>query len=473
MTTALFCLSSCSSRNPVDTTEKSKQVAVSETATPTGTFSSSQSASLTGSKSQQPAAAAPTDLIHRVSVTVGPFDIHRKYRSMEGPYVTEAVKVSDWLDKKSISVGEDHIQFVENGQQTSMAASASRVKPPAASASEPRELVWLTGVHLVVLDEHDRELPTSEFMCHCNVDLNRRDEIFPEIHTGSNRLFTITQGQSDIHFPAGCAVPLASNEYIYLKFQAANRTTTAHRRIKHLCTVDLIRDSDLKTPMKALSWYTPFMAVELNGSTKLAASSLHGPGCLSLSTGENAPNAIPGTVIDYAAGRKVTGHWKVPPGRHFYVCPLTKERDFGFNSEDRIVRSVWTHCHPLCKQVTMLVCDGSKKTPVWTVDVSTNTDSGLETSKISDLNFTEGVLLPKGKQFEIDAIYDNTTGVAQDSMVSQGIFFEDPKFVKPNWSDQTLSPSKDPAQCTDLYCGVKPTDRSTPAGNSTEAGKKH
>ncbi|CAN5373042.1 hypothetical protein BH10CYA1_BH10CYA1_20300 [soil metagenome] len=431
LATAMFCLTSCSTLNAPDTSAKT------------------------------PEKTKTAGAVQQVKVIVGPFDIHRKYRSMEGPYVTETLRISDLLAQKIVIVGEDKVKFVEDGYQATMAASVhdhDAVKPALVKTHEPKQLIWLTGVKLEVLDEQGKVQPTSEFICHCNVDLDRRDQVFPETHTGSTRLFTITQGQTDIHFPEGCAVPLASDELIHLKFQVANRTTTAHRRLKHLCTIDFVKDSDLTKPMTALSWYTPFMAVELKDATKLPASQMHGPSCLALSTAENAPNAIPGTVIDYAQGRKVTGHWKVPPGLHLYQCPLTTARDFGFNSEDRIVRTVWTHCHPLCKKVTMLVCDGSKKTPIWSVDVNTKTDSGLETAKISDLYFKDGVVLPKGKQFEIDAVYDNTTGTAQDSMVSQGIFFEDPKFVKPSWTRQhAFADNSDVStkECTDLYCGVK------------------
>ncbi|HEY9733384.1 MAG TPA: hypothetical protein V6C89_15805 [Drouetiella sp.] len=394
-------------------------------------------------------------LVESVVVTAGPFDIHRKYRSMEGPYVTESFKISDLLARKNSYIGEDQVKFVENGQQASMAGSAQPPEHELAGASAAKELLWIVGAKLVVLDENDRVLPTAEFICHFNLDLERRDRIFPQIHAGSNRLITITQGQTDVHFPPGCGVPVASNEYIHLKFQAANRTTEEHRRLKHRCTVDIVRDSDLKTPMTALSWYTPFMAIEVDKNSKITSTVPHSPDCLALSSGENAPNAIPGTVIDYGVNSKVSSHWKVLPGKHLYTCPLPAERDAGFNQENRTVRAIWTHCHPLCQKVVMLVCDGKKKTPLWSVDVSNKLDHGMEIEKISDFDFGRGVLLPKGKQLEIDAIYNNTTGEPQDSMVSQGVFFEVPNFTKPDWS-KAPEPTAEGVQGDDRFCGIRP-----------------
>jgi cyclophilin family peptidyl-prolyl cis-trans isomerase len=315
--------------------------------------------------------------------------------------------------------------------------------------------VWAKGVKLIVLDEHDKPLPTGEFICHFNIDVDPRNTIFPEIHTGSARLFTLTQGETDFRFPEGFGVPLSSKEFLHISFQAANRTTNEHRRVKHLCTIDFVKDSELKKPMKALSWYTPYVAVEINSKTKLAAAA-HGPGCLITSTGENAPNAIPGSITTDAEDRKMTGHWSVPPGVQPYTCPISESRDYGFSSEDRTVRAVWTHVHPLCQNVTLMVCDGKKKTPAWSTTIDTKTDHGLEIAKIGDLYFKDGVVLPKGKHFEINSVYNNTTGITQDSMVSQGIFYDEPHFVKPDWKNEPQLATSETGSTAEDYNG---TDR--------------
>ncbi len=404
---------------------------------------------------------SPEGPVHQVNVTVGPFDIHRKYRSMEGPYVSETLKVSDMLATKQISVGEAAVKFVENGNQPSMMGGngSSKTTSTVLHSTEPKQLIWAKGVKLIVLDEHDKPLPTAEFICHYNVDVDPRNTVFPEVHTGSSRLFTLTQGQTDFHFPEGYGVPLSSNEFLHITFQAANRTTTAHRRLKHMCTLDFVKDSDLKMAMKPLSWYTPYVAVQLNDKTKLEGPEVHGPACMVLSTGENAPNATKGSVVTDANERKMTGHWRVPPGIQPYTCPISEDRDYGFASEDRMVRAVWTHVHPLCKNVKLMVCDGAKKTPAWSVDINTKTDHGLEIASIGDLYFKDGVLLPKGKHFEIDSIYDNTTGITQDSMVSQGIFFDDTKFVKPDWKNEPQAVADSTGSTAEDYNG---SDRYSP-----------
>ncbi|MBI2809694.1 MAG: peptidylprolyl isomerase [Candidatus Melainabacteria bacterium] len=320
--------------------------------------------------------------VHQVNVTVGPFDIHRKYRSMEGPYVSETLRVSDMLASKQISVGESAVKFVESGNQPSMMGSngSSETTSTIVHSTEPKQLIWAKGVKLIVLDENDKPLPTGEFICHYNVDVDPRNTVFPEVHTGSSR-------------------------------------------------------------------------------TKLDGPEMHGPACMVISSGENAPNATTGSIVTDANDRKMTGHWRVPPGIQPYMCPISEDRDYGFASEDRMVRAVWTHVHPLCKNVKLMVCDGAQKTPAWSVDISTKTDHGLEIAKIGDLYFKDGILLPKGKHFEIDSIYDNTTGKTQDSMVSQGIFFDDTKFVKPDWTHEPQVAANSTGSTAEDYNG---SDRYSP-----------
>lgn len=405
---------------------------------------------------------SPEGRVRQVTVTAGPFDLHRKYRSMEGPYVTETFRVSDLLATKHITVNEPAVKFVENGNQPSMMGSDHSSNETNAHTSsivksnDQKELVWAKGVKLIVLDEHDKPLPTGEFICHFNIDVDPRNTIFPEIHTGSARLFTLTQGETDFRFPEGFGVPLSSKEFLHISFQAANRTTKEHRRIKHLCTIDFVKDSELKKPIKALSWYTPYVAVEINSKTKLDAAAAHGPSCMVTSTGENAPNAIPGSITTDAEDRKMTGHWSVPPGVQPYTCPISESRDYGFSSEDRTVRAVWTHVHPLCQNVTLMICDGKKKTPAWSTTIDTKTNHGLEIAKIGDLYFKDGVVLPKGKHFEINSIYNNTTGITQDSMVSQGIFYDEPHFVKPDWKNEPQLATSETGSTAEDYNG---TDR--------------
>ena len=436
-----------------------------------------------GSSKRPPAEFAVKDTsgegkISTVQINVGPFDIHRKYRSMEGPFVDQTFTIADLLESKKITLPEPMVRWVEQGGKVSMTGGDNKGNKEEPAGANPvglvyadiskRELYWLKGVKLQVLDENDKVLPTGEFICHMNLDVaaSVHDAAFKTAEKVSNtRLITLTQGQTEIKFPDGYGVPVASFEPFRFTFQAANRTTDAHRRLKHLCTLEFIKDSDLKKPLTALAWYAPYIAVNIDKTPNALAPDheMHGPSCLGNSAGTTAPNFVNGSVIKNNGGEHLVGHWAIPPGVNTYTSPITDERDYGFNHQDRIVHAVWSHIHPMCEEATLSVCDGSKKTPIWTVHSQTDTSHGLEIKHIDDLYSAKGIVLPKDKHYELSATYANTTGQLQDSMVVQGIFYEDKKFSKPNFNEAVAemaakANATKKGECNSLYCGIKPTE---------------
>src|SRR5271169_3911599 len=48
-------------------------------------------------------------------VTAGPFDLHRRYRSMEGPYISFNFKVGDLVASKQVDLPEAMATFIEDG----------------------------------------------------------------------------------------------------------------------------------------------------------------------------------------------------------------------------------------------------------------------------------------------------------------------------------------------------------------------
>ncbi len=113
---------------------------------------------------------------------VGPFDLHRRYRSMEGPYLSKNIRISDLVASRKVVAPESMIVFVEGkdpnapgvlpsmnaGGSTSVGALEGVIK----GDRSKRELYWLKGVKLQVLDENDKPLDSAGFICHLNIDVN-------------------------------------------------------------------------------------------------------------------------------------------------------------------------------------------------------------------------------------------------------------------------------------------------------------
>ena len=391
---------------------------------------------------------------------VGPFDLHRRYRSMEGPYLNKRVRIGDLIASIKVVAPESMIVFIEGKDPNALGAlpSMNATGPTSDGGLEgvvsgdrsKRELYWLKGVKIQVLDENDKPLDSGEFICHLNVDVDPkiRKTDFPEMEDSpSSRVITLTQGQTEFNFPPGFGVPVASKENWMFTFQAANRTTDKHRRVKQLLTLSLIKDSELVEPIKALSWFAPYIKVVVDRDTPEAAEAEHkmGPGCLGTVSGVTAPNSVPGAILTDSLGRRLSGHWVVPPGVHAYASPINQEWDPGFASKKRRIHAVWSHVHPLCTEVSLGEC-GSADTPdLFKVSVQTKTEGGLELKHIDNIISKEGLVMQPGKQYQVKAKYDNTTGKPQDSMIVIGVFYADEKFARPDW---VLSDKNE------AYCGV-------------------
>jgi cyclophilin family peptidyl-prolyl cis-trans isomerase len=394
------------------------------------------------------------------TIIVGPFDLHRKYRSMEGPYCMSSLRIGDLLASPVVSLTEDMITFIEGGSGSSMNGGPSMSgggqfsaapKGLVDSSSQPRELIWFKGLKLEVLDENDQSMPDAEFICHLNVDVDpaHRQRLFPEMQqSGTSRILTITQGQTDFQLPEGFGVPVASDELWAFTFQAANRTANQHRRIKHRCIISFIRDKDLVYPIKALHWYNPYITVTVDKNAPAAVSAEHQdmPNCIGTSAGVNAPNSAPGSVFSDKFGRRVSGHWVVPPGAHTYSSPIGEDGNPGFGSKDAMIHAAWTHIHPLCTRTSLMHCAGDSRKEIFTVKAKTKTEGGLQLEQIESVTSREGIPLPGNQRYELEATYENPTGSAQDSMVALGIFVADNNFARPDWCL---------AGSNSAYCGIK------------------
>lgn len=424
-------------------------------------------------------------------IEVGPIDIHKKYRSMEGPYVIRKFRVSDLLASKKIELPGNSIIYLDSGKTApamndakSDADSSCKLKGLVDTAGSEPELYWFRGIKLQVLDENNKALPTAEFICHMNLDVDKvtRYMEFPELErTGNERLVTLTQGQTEFHFPAPYAVPVSGDEEWKFTFQAANRTTNKHRVIKHLCTLYFSKDKELKEPLRALHWLNPYVAVQLDNADK--APEHHGPSCMALTPGANAPNMVPDTDFKDPLGRKMTGHWVIPPGKHYYQTPITESIDPDFAKEDRKIHAVWSHVHPACTGTVLSKCEGDKRENIFAVNVKTKFQPGAELVHIDNVISREGIALPSSKNYELSTTYDNPLGEPLDSMVALGIFCESKTFVKPEWCRfdgkvvshtagktpkgktprgtllhkivRSQAVAKKSAKCNDLYCGIR------------------
>jgi len=401
------------------------------------------------------------------TLTVGPFDIHKRYRSMEGPYADLSIRMGDLAAAKNGIVPASLVKFVEgNPGGVSMQGGKGHGETVSSlpdTSSQPRKLFWVKGFKLEVLDEKGVVQPTAEFICHFNLDVNlqERNAAFPEGERwGNSRLLTITQGQTNITFPEGYGVPVASDEHWRFTFQAANRTTDEHRRIKHRLTVYLIPDKDLVKPITALIWFVPSERVVIDKQTKEVIDQEKSlcALCMGTTRGLVAPNSVDTALESDKYGRKVCGHWVVPPGENSWATVVP---DWGFASKNRVIHAAWSHIHPYCTSFSLVKVTPKSRETILSATSKTKSKPGIQIENIDYISSKEGIPMPANNTYELVISYNNTFGQPLDSMATMGIFFEDNSFARPDWVF-----NKDQGQ----FCGVKtPNATATPAAATPAA----
>jgi len=321
------------------------------------------------------------------------------------------------------------------------------------------ELLWVTGVKTEMVGEDGVTPQLPELMCHVNVDLDTaKHAVLFNLHRPvAQRFMTLSQGMLEAKFPAGYGYPLASNEPLTLYTQVLNHNIEHPNNIKvrHRVTFTYIRDRDLVVPLKPLfnlgvsglvllddnpnalpMMPTASIAVDAGKTSATttaaaadphAAHSGHGNGttCLLL---PRAPNAA-GQASDYTdpQGRKLTGHWIVPPGKQVNTSDITWFLALPYDRAT--LHYAAAHLHPFAQSLS--IKDTTTGKMIFEAKAE-NPKEGVGLTHVDTFSSQQGVTLYRNHKYELTSVYDNTSGVSRDSMASAFLSVEDPEFVRPD-----------------------------------------
>jgi hypothetical protein len=340
------------------------------------------------------------------------YTIDRKYRSMEGPSSLQKVVIG---------------------------------------GSKTAELLWITGIRTEMVAEDGTTPQLPELMCHVNVDLdtNAHQALFNLPRPTAARLMTLSQGMLSAKLPVGYGFPIASNEPLLLFTQVLNHNIEHpnNLKVRHRVTFEYLRDADLARPMKPLFNLGASGMVQLNDALALtsmmgsapAGEQHHGASCL---IGQRAPQAA-ATSADYTdpSGRKMTGHWIVPPGRQVNASDITWFLNLPYNTR---LHYAAAHLHPFAESLSVRdVTTGA----IIVQARATNPGKGIGLAHVETFTSLEGVPLYADHKYELQSVYNNTSGANADSMASVFLGLDDPEFVR-------LSP-RELARRRRLHCATR------------------
>ncbi len=317
------------------------------------------------------------------------YTIAKPYKSMEGP-----------LDHKSVSLSEG--------------------KP---------EMLWIRGFRTAIVGEDGSSPASPEFMCHVNldVDMARHQKLFGWKKYATDRLLTLSQGQFDISLPEGFGIPLLSNEPLTLATQVLNHNRPAGRyRVRQKVTVDFVRDSRLKAPLRPLFMSSAFVMALMEGKDGYFGAPGPTPeteksSCL---PGRHAAKTALGTYQD-PFGRKMTGHWVVPPGREVRRTAVASQLNIPF---DTTIHYIAVHLHPFAQSLELRdLATGRSLFKTRARQIA----GGIGLEEVETYSSTAGIPIHAGRGYELISVYNNTTTRDQDSMASLFLYLLDKEFSPP------------------------------------------
>lgn len=314
------------------------------------------------------------------------------------------------------------------------------------------ELLWVTGIRTEMVDADGKSPQLPELMCHVNVDLDpaRHQALFGLRRATASRLMTLSQGMLAAKVPAGFGFPLASNEPLLLFTQVLNLNIEhpSNIKVRHRVTIDYVRASEAASPIKPLfnvgasgmvqlednplalahSMMTapPTPSVTTEAGHEGAAGNLTMNPTMSCLVGARAPQASSGAA-DYVdpQGRKMTGHWIVPPGKQVNHSDITWFMNLQFDTR---LRYAAVHLHPFARSLEIRDMTTGKTVFLAKAD---NPSAGIGLTHVDEISSAEGVLLHHDHKYSLISSYDNPTSANADSMASVFLGLDDPELVMP------------------------------------------
>jgi hypothetical protein len=321
------------------------------------------------------------------------YTIDRKYRSEEGPWTTEKVRLEE---------------------------------------SSTRELLWITGIRTEMVGPDGATPTLPEFMCHVslnfeNVEKHRSD--FGWGNQGIARILALSQGQLEARFPAGFGIPLFSDEGLTLTTKVLNHNRPdEHFQVRHLVTIEFVRDADRRSPMKALRNIVGHVLVPLQPSESSGMGAMHHHGHAEDGDDDEAGTAAPTMVagiLKNSSGRQFVGHWVVKPGREVRKKNVTETLQIPF---DTTLHYAGVHMHPFAESLELRdLTTGKSLIKVFARPLA----KGIGLEHVDSFSSEKGIPIYKDHQYQMVSVYNNTTSVDQDSMAVMFLFLLDPQFRKP------------------------------------------
>lgn len=281
------------------------------------------------------------------------------------------------------------------------------------------ELLWVTGYRADMVGPDRNEPRSAEFMCHNTLSIHdtveNHNRVMGSGYYLTRRLFTLSQGQSELDFPPGFGIPVSSAERFMLQSQVLNlREDRIGQEVRHHVQTRFVSDAEAGRPMKALTLIDFGIALEVVDPQ--AESMPNNPlSCAGDAGGQPTFRHGP---------REMTAHWVVKPGRERRVTDL--RRPFKFNTR---IHYISVHLHSYAESLELW--DKTENKSVYKALCKPTSDhQGL--AEVDYYSSEEGLPVYSDHHYELISNYNNTSGKETTAMAFMFCYAEDPYFQKPD-----------------------------------------
>ena len=250
--------------------------------------------------------------------------------------------------------------------------------------------VWVTGYRAEVMDGKTGR-GSQEFMCHTNLDLMGSPQAPPEAK-GTRAQLSISQGQTELHFPRGYGLRLENQ----------------HRQINLTAMVLNSNYPDLK---KSLDFKSTIRYLDDEQARKQNLKPLFQTSVYTVcpieapkDPSDTTPACQPATSWEFHNGpyaRKQTGHWIVPPGRQEITHDVTAQLALPY---DTTIHYIWIHLHPYGEMMELK--DKTTGKTVWKGRAKNHATKAMLLATDS-YSSTSGLKMYKDHQYELTTVYNN------------------------------------------------------------------
>ena len=300
------------------------------------------------------------------------------------------------------------------------------------------DIVWLTGYKVEVINTQGDKVEPG-FMCHNNLNLDsiRTFPWQPKNFDYQNRVFTLTQGVTELSLPNGYSVPVPGGQGLKVMYQALNHNyPDVDTTVSHKVTIEYFLDSEIDFKLKPLFMQTLWMVKQYEGPVgNMGVKPEENPKYIESIDSENYhPAQQPSCGVDMLAnneelngvdmyfdtyGRKYTGHWKIPPGKE--EIQMNVDKMLNISQKRKVIMAVG-HVHPFCKEVA-LVNERSNEKVVHLVMKQANKGIGL--NEIQVLIPEKEIWLEPSEHYSLSSTYVNTSEDTLSAMTVMYLYFEE------------------------------------------------